>query len=479
MSTVQGGSQITNGKLLLSIDFGTRNSYAPNLINHSIWATGSGSISADASLTGSTGYTMVGTASENIRSYETDPYGYSTVVWTSPANDLDTSPTGDPDGGFATSNFAIDSKKMYRFSIWIKRSASNAATRGYVYLGMRGAGGNAFGGNTQPISLRLNGSTNSNPYFYFSRSSTHPPQSNAGEWTLLVGHVWPYGSGTGSNHPDTGAWTIAGGQTYSNAASSWTDVNNFRDMSWLSNINSVGHRTFLYYSTDATENVKFAYPRVDIIDGREPSIAELLVGPDIIRDLSKESKTMRPMPANSSNWRSSKVGSFGFSGTMCFIDSAKTTLGASNSISTWFKRRASINSFNMVFARYVPYLSFNSAGRFHYSNRIGGALDSIYSSATYSNGVWYNAVCTTDYATASNVSTMRLYVDGTLSVSGTFSGAQTNLGSIQDTILIGAFNAISTTYYFDGDIGEVRVYDRSLTAEEILAGYNKRKNRYK
>jgi hypothetical protein len=74
---------------------------------------------------------------------------------------------------------------------------------------------------------------------------------------------------------------------------------------------------------------------------------------------------------------------------------------------------------------------------------------------------------------------MRLYVDGALSVSGTFSGTQTNLGSIQDTILIGAFNATSTTYYFDGDIGEVRVYDRSLTAEEILAGYNKRKNRYK
>mgnify|MGYP000028296042 CR=1 FL=1 len=484
MSTVQGGSQIANGRLLLSIDFGTRNSYAPNLLNHSNWIAGSGSISADASLTGSTGYTMVGTASENIRSYETDPYGYSTVVWTSPANDLDTSPTGDPDGGFATSNFDIDSKKMYRFSIWIKRSASDPATRGYVYLGMRGTGGNSYGGNTQPISLRLNGSTNSNPYFYFSRSSTHPPQSNAGEWTLLVGHIWPYGSGTGSNHPDTGAWTIAGGQTYSNAASSWTDVNNFRDMSWLSNINSAGHRTFLYYSTDATENVKFAYPRVDIIDGREPSIAELLVGPDIIRDLSKESKTMVPTLANSSNWRSNKVGSFGFSGTMSFLDPATTALGASNSIDIWFKRRASINSLNILFSRQLPYFAFRSDGNFQYSNRINLSQAIVSSSATYTNGIWYNAVCTTDYASAINVSTMRIYVDGGLEGSGTFSGSQTNYGTSMDRIMIGAhLNGLITGsqyyYHFDGDIGEVRVYDRSLTAEEILAGYNKRKNRYK
>ena len=476
MGTTIGGN-LGKGDLILSIDFGSRKSYAPNLINHSIWATGSGSVSEDTSLTGSTGYTMVGTASENIRSYETDPYGYSTVVWTSPANDLDTSPTGDPDGGFATSNFDINPNKMYRFSIWINRSASNAATRGYVYLGMRGRGGNSYGGNTQPMGLRLNGSTSSNPYFYYSRSSTHPPQSNAGEWTLLVGHVWPYGSGTGSNHPDTGAWTIAGGQTYPNAASSWTDVNNFRDMSWGPDMDSAGHRTFLYYSTDATENVKFAYPRVDIIDGREPSIAELLTGPDVIKDLSKEKKKM--YARSTSNWRSSKVGSFGFSGTMSFLDTAQTALGASNSIDVWFKRRESINTYNVVFSRYLPYLAFRLDGRFHYSNKISAAQCSIYSSATYSNGVWYNAVCMTDYATASDVSTMCLYVDGALEASGTFSGTQINYSNIADRMMIGAWNASSPDVHFDGDIGEVRVRNRSMSAAEISAGYNKRKTRYK
>lgn len=472
------GGNLGKGDLILSIDFGSRNSYAPNLLNHSIWATGSGSISASASLTGSSGYGMNGTASENIRSYETDPYGYSTVVWTSPANDLDTSPTGDPDGGFATGYFDIDTNKMYRFSIWIKRSASDPATRGYVYLGMRGN----LTGITENMLLRLNGSTFSNPYFYYSRSSTHPPQSNAGEWTLLVGHVWPAGSGTGSNHPDTGAWTIAAGQTYSNSASSWTDVNNFRDMSWTGEMNRALHRTYLYYSTDVTENVKFAYPRVDIIDGREPSITELLTGPDVIKDLSKEKKEL--YARHTSNWRSGKVGSFGFSGTMSFLDPKTTTLGASHSIDIWFKRRASTNSINILFSRQLPYFAFSSNGKFLYSNRINAAQCSISSTGTYSDGIWYNAVCTTDYASGSNVSTMRLYVDGELSASGTFSGIQGNYGTSVDRIMIGAhLNGLITDpqyyYYFDGDIGEVRVRNRSMSAAEISAGYNKRKTRYK
>jgi hypothetical protein len=469
------GGNLGKGDLILSIDFGSRNSYAPNLLNHSIWATGSGNISADTSLTGSSGYSMNGTASENIRSYETDPYGYSTVVWTSPENDL----ASGADGGFNTSYFDIDPNKMYRFSIWINRSASDPVTRGNVYLGMYGSPKSSF---TCNMLLRLNGSTDSNPYFYYSRSSTYPPQSNAGEWTLLVGHIWPAGSGTGSNHPDTGAWTIAGGQTYSNAASSWWDAERFRDMSWAGDMSRARHRTYLYYSTDVTENVKFAYPRVDIIDGREPSIAELLTGPDVIEDLSKEKKKL--YARHTSNWRSGKVGSFGFSGTMSFLDPATTALGASNSIDIWFKRRASINSLNILFSRQLPYLAFNSVGNFVYSNRIG-TQRTVFSTATYLNEIWYNAVCTTDYASASNVSTMRLYVDGELSASGTFSGIQENLGTGHDRIMIGAHlnglmsGDITKYYYFDGDIGEVRVRNRSMSAAEISAGYNKRKTRYK
>ncbi len=477
MSTVQGGSQIANGRLLLSIDFGTRNSYAPNLLNHSNWIAGSGSISADASLSGCSGYAINGEVVENIREYGTDPYGNSTIIWTSPSNDL--SSLGD--GGWNTDSFDIDSKKMYRFSVWIKRTgfllgtasggpSQSTPARGLVYLGMYG---------NLPMNLRADGSTNSNPYFYFSSSLLYPPQSNAGEWTLLVGHVWPEGSGTGSNHPDTGAWTISGGKTYSTPAISFSDSNKFRDFVWPSSAERARHRTYLYYSTDVSERVEWAYPRVDIIDGREPSIAELLVKPDIIRDLSKERKTMLPVPANASNWRSSKVGSFAFSGTMSFIDSAQTILGASNSIDAWFKRRASITTGNMVFARYLPYLAFRFSGFFLYSNNIGGSQSNVFSSASYSNGVWYNATCTTDYAPSTNVSTMRLYVDGALSASGTFSGSQSGFGTILDTMTIGAWNASDPHDNFDGDIGEVRVYDRSLTAEEILAGYSKRKSRYK
>ena len=166
------------------------------------------------------------------------------------------------------------------------------------------------------------------------------------------------------------------------------------------------------------------------------------------------------------------------------LDPATTALGASNSIDIWFKRRASINSANIIFSRLLPYFSFSSNGKFLYSNRINAAQCSISSTGTYSDGIWYNAVCTTDYALGSNVSTMRLYVDGELSASGTFSGIQSNYGTSIDRIMIGAhlngiFGGDQYYYYFDGDIGEVRVRNRSMSAAEISASYSKRKTRYK
>ena len=60
------------------------------------------------------------------------------------------------------------------------------------------------------------------------------------------------------------------------------------------------------------------------------------------------------------------------------------------------------------------------------------------------------------------------------------SGIQTNYGTSADRIMIGAhLNASSPDYNFDGDIGEVRVRNRSMSAAEISESYNKRKTRYK
>jgi len=49
---------------------------------------------------------------------------------------------------------------------------------------------------------------------------------------------------------------------------------------WRDESTSANHRSYLYYCTDITVRQHWVYPRVDICDGTEPSINELISGFD-------------------------------------------------------------------------------------------------------------------------------------------------------------------------------------------------------
>ena len=232
--------------LKLHVDFSNRKSYSPNLMNYSIWSVGSGSILANNSLYGITEYSLNGDAAENIRVVDQDPFGYtSSIVWRSSTVDPALVSPGQPDGGWNSGYIDIDNRKTYRFSVWMKKN-TGIANSGTVYLGhtprdSSGSGTNSIFKNT--------GFATTNPYFHYVEPTSPPFMGGDDVWTLVVGHVWPRGTATGSlepgsnisntslainyAHPDTGVWTAASGKVGNARYSLDTGtINNSSDWIW-------------------------------------------------------------------------------------------------------------------------------------------------------------------------------------------------------------------------------------------------------
>ena len=84
---------------------------------------------------------------------------------------------------------------------------------------------------------------------------------------------------------------------------------------------------------------------------------------------------------------------------------------------------------------------------------------------------WINVVGTYDG------STIRIYVNGVENGSGTSSTK--SVTTIDERMWIGASgDSTGTTNNFDGDIGPVMIYDKTLTQAEITQNYNASKDRY-
>lgn len=251
MGVYSGPSIVTDG-LILDLDIANFKSFVDaqntSLISTSSWALGNTAV---------TGYGLNQDATnENSRITAADPWNNTNIVWGTYA-----SGNSNADGGWDTAYYAIDKTKMYRFSIWVKRTSDT--TSGSFYLGVYG-NGPTFG-----VRRNDNKAIEGNPYWDCSSPSTFTKDV----WYLVVGHVYPAGTPYTGAHPDTGVYTISGGTT---KARSVNFCNIGADVQWLADTTSAAHRVYHYYSADNTTRLQFAYPRIDLCDGKQPSIAELL-----------------------------------------------------------------------------------------------------------------------------------------------------------------------------------------------------------
>lgn len=161
--------------------------------------------------------------------------------------------------------------------------------------------------------------------------------------------------------------------------------------------------------------------------------------------------------------------------------------GAERTYDIWFRRTASTNTFNMVWQAYLPYFAFRSDGQFLLSYVTGTSSNSvdwtqryIYSGATYSDNVWYNAACTLKHDISATRATAMIYVNGQL-----VSSQQTAAGT---ALAIPAYAGIAfrlatwlpqgPQYAFKGDIASMKIYSRILTDEEIKRNFEALRNRF-
>ena len=448
---VFGGPEIPNDGLVLALDAGNRKTFANSLINSTSWSLGSGS---------ATGYGQNGATAENERVTGTDPFGKSATVW-------ETRPQGNnaDDGGWNSGSVAIDSTKLYRFSVWVKRTTDST-------------GGTFYFGTSSNVRRTDNNEYAGNPYW----DCRGPGSFTKDVWYLVVGHCYPYNTTYTGQHPETGIYTVAEGTTKVASINSCTIG---PDLKWAgSNESATVHRCYHFYCPDNTTRLQFFDPRIDTIDGTEPSIRNLLSGFTASR-LSDLIGTNNGTFVNSPTYSSANGGSIVFDGTDDYVDLGsdkvfKTTGGWT--VESWVNYDVIPTTYNNTTspANFIGSETDNTHNSWYWS-----VLESKLSLWNISPGVWkhgstilqaytwYNAVL----VCYNSGTSYQMYLNG-IAEGGDHTAYSWNASYSGLTIrYIGRGNS-GNVRLVDGKIPITKVYDRALTAQEIQQNFIATRSRF-
>ena len=397
------------------------------------WTVSNGSV---------TGYNQNGDTAENQRSAAANPWGDTGIIWgTFPDG------TSGADGGWNTPDFNIDNTKLYRFSVWVKRTSSTSG--GTFYFGMY-AGGD---GSRRMDNSAVEGNA------YWSCIGTSGLVQNV--WHLYVGHVYPSSTSYTGRHPDTGYYFV-------NNPTKQGDVNGCNigtgDLKWSSNSTTGIHRTYHYYCGDTTTRLQFYNPRVDLVDGKQPSITELVTrSPIQWKDLSgnRNNGTINGATFNSANG-----GSIVFNGSSQYVSvSSLITGNQSFSWGAWIYPTATGTPvfFGNVSTGLAMLSYWDSANN---KVRVGTyGADRLTSGTTILPSNWGYTFWTWDGTTLTS------YTNGI--ADGTATGFSFNISNLYTTI----GNAVNAQY-FAGRIAQTLVYNRVLSAAEIMQNFQATKTRF-
>jgi hypothetical protein len=218
-----------------------------NLLDVTQWVIGTTGTQGD--------FTHNGKEEENEIFLEEGPYGETQPVWVCEA-------TGDDnaDGGWVNDVYPVngyDHTKTYRFSVWIWQEDNDSN----VYLGA---------GTSDKTRNLSDSSINSNPYFY---SGDLP---SLGKWFLVVGIL--HGSG----------YSLTAQSGISGAYDPLTGLNVDPGTDYKSEVGALfqTHRAYHFYASVAGLKVKFANPRMDLVDGTEPTLISMMSGAALLTDFT-------------------------------------------------------------------------------------------------------------------------------------------------------------------------------------------------
>jgi hypothetical protein len=450
MPTSVGPNIVKKINLKTVLDAADVNSMLPmsTFLNMSPWTIGNGGVG---------NYSGNGNYNENERLLGTDPWGNSAIVWQSnPSGD------GNPDGGWNNGYYGIDRTKLYRWSVWVKRTSSTSG--GYSYLGLYGSGG------TWGVERLDNGANEGNPYWECAGTGVYTQN----QWYLMVGHCYPAGTTgiPGNKHPDTGRYTINGRDGDLNYCNIGGDVR------WLSDSTVGLHRTYHYYCGDNTTHLQWYDPRFEICDGTEPTISELLSNPaTLFRDIS--GNRIKGTLQNGVQQDKSNLGAMIFDGTDDYINIGAGTglnqFSGDFTISLWAMRTAGGSYGNLIGDYYTNstattgewqlMMGPNSEFNF-YKVGPGYVINNVASG--FSNYTWINVVVTR-IGTA-----VTMYANGNIIATGTDS---TSYGTVTGNLNIG-IDGNNSSEPFPGKIANIQILQTALTTAEVKQNYNQYKSRF-
>lgn len=204
-----------------------------NLLDTSTWAQGTGSV---------IGFNAMGSDSENVRELGNNHISEEYILWKSVPD-----ANFDEDGGWNTDYVPIDNSLTYRFSVWIKKTNSH---EGITYFGCYG--------NFNTI-LKLDNSFASKPTFFAGNLPI------LDRWYLLVGYV----------HKSSSLSYMANiGRIYDGVTGK--AVGSLIDYKFSNTADIVLHTAYLKADTNIEDRQYYLNPRLEPINGNEPSIQELL-----------------------------------------------------------------------------------------------------------------------------------------------------------------------------------------------------------
>lgn len=398
--------------------------------------------------TSPTGYAMSGDG--NSIQYDNAINGAPDNVW----DIRDQDATSDADGGWNGSRFPIDTAFTYRYSVWVRRPVIG---NGHPYLGLYAYDAAVL---NVGVLLRSTGANNTNPYF--TVNANYSEWGAVNEWYLMVGHVFPAGSGTGAMHVDSGVYD-------SNGKKVWDAENDFV---WNTTTTQAMHRCYMYYSTAITTQQQMYLPRVDKCDGTEPSIFDLITGKDATINLISNNMEAGKRDAIHTGTGFQTGGSvyaslmYNFNSQMQF-DSEQT-------VELW------LTPSNVSSNRQNPYnqayggggtITAEMDGSLNYYFGTSGVNASTYISIPTSAGVHVNGV--TIHLCVTRTQTMLTwYVNGKehATKANTLGKAVTGTFPIY-------FGSGYTTPYL-GEIHAAKVYTRALSASEVYKNFCSLRSRF-
>ena len=191
---------------------------------------------------------------------------------------------------------------------------------------------------------------------------------------------------------------------------------------------------------------------------------------------------------NGVSYSDDNLGSLEFDGIDDFCQTANVyTRSECMSWDVWFMRMGDIGSHHMVYSHYVPYFSFRGAlagvvnkDKFLLSFftvlRNVATQRYLYSQKTYLDNTWYNVCCTLETNITTGIADAKMYVNGELENSVSFSGVVDSVYSAPYSLRLSKWS--TNQLPFKGKIPSLKIYNKILSADEVRQNFNATKTRF-